>query len=83
MIDESTDVSVIKELVIYARYLSASGDVKNSFLSIVELPNDTAEVTEEQLVSFLEKSSISLSHLVGFVSDGASVMTGCHNGVAV
>ena len=73
---------MIKELVIYARYLSA-GDVKNSFLSIVELPNGTAEVIEEQLVLFLEKSSISLSHLVGFASDGASVMTGCHNGVPV
>ena len=57
--------------------------MKNSFLSIVELPNGTAEVIEEKLVSFLEKSSISLSHLVGFASDGASVMTGCHNGVAV
>ena len=82
MIDESTDISVIKELVIYARYLSASGEVKNVFLSIVELPNSTADVIEESLVSFLDKSSISLSHLVGFASDGANVMTGCHNGVA-
>jgi len=83
VIDESTDVNVIKELVIYVRYLSAYGEVKNSFLSIIELPNGTAEVVEEKLVLFLEKSSISLSHLVGFVSDGANAMTGCHNGVAV
>ena len=82
MIDESTDVSVIKELVIYVRYLSASGEIKNSFLSIVELPKGTAEVNE-QLVPFLKKSSILLSHLVGFASDRANVMTGCHNGVAV
>ena len=31
----------------------------------------------------MKKSSILLSHLVGFASDGASVMTGCHNEVAV
>ena len=83
MIDESTDVSVIKELVIYARYLSASGEVKNSFLLIDELPNGTVEVIEEQLVPFLKKSSILLSHLVDFASDRANVMTGCYNGVAV
>jgi len=66
----------IKELVIYARYLSASGEVKNSFLSIVELSNGTAEVIEEKLVSFLEV----IHHLVGFASDGASVMGGCLTG---
>ena len=82
IIDESTDISVIKELVIYARYLSASGEVKNVFSSIVELPNGTADVIKESLVSFLDKSSISLSCLVGFASDGANVMTGCRNGVA-
>ena len=81
MIEESTDISVIKELVIYARYLSASAEVKNTFLSIVELPNDTTDVIERSLVSFLDKSSILLSRLVGFASDGVNVMTGCHNGV--
>jgi len=34
---------------------------QNSFLSSNELPNGTAEVIKEQLVSFLENSSISLS----------------------
>ena len=61
MIDKSTDISVIKELVIYARYLSASAEVKNIFLSIVELPNGTADVIEKSLISFLDKSSILLS----------------------
>ena len=37
---------------------------------------------EESLIPFLGKSSISLSHLVGFASDGANVMTGCCIGVA-
>lgn len=82
MIDESIDIGVIKELVIYTRYLSAFGDVKNAFLTIMELTNGTADVIEESLVSFLNKSSISLSRLVGFASDGANVMTGCRNGVA-
>ena len=60
----------------------STAEIKNTFLSIVELPNGTVDVIEKSLASFLDKSSILLSRLVGFASDGANVMTGCHNGVA-
>ena len=82
MIDESTDISVINEMVIYGRYIDSSAIVKTSFLKIVQLTNGTADTIEEALLGFLSDKSIPLSRLVGFGSDGASVMTGCVSGVA-
>ena len=40
-IDETTDVSVTKQLIVYARYL-VSGVVHSSFISMLELPDGTA-----------------------------------------
>ena len=43
MTDKTTDVAVLKELVLYARYLSADGKVKSIYLNIQDLFNGTAE----------------------------------------
>ena len=56
--------------------------LKLSFSKIVELTNGCAEKIEEALVTYLDKYSIPLSRLVSSGSDGASVMTGKHSGVA-
>ncbi len=81
MIDETTDIAIINEMVIYVRYLSPEAEICTSFLAILELNNGTAETVEKALLTYLEDSSIPLSSLVGFGSDGASVMTGRLNGV--
>ena len=82
MIDETTDTSIIKEMVIYTRYISPEAEVCTSFLAIVELPNGTSETVEKALTNYLESNNIPLSSLVGFGTDGAAVMIGRHNGVA-
>ena len=82
MIDETTDVSVLKELVVYALYLTTGAKVCTSFLAIIDLPNGTAETVERYLTTYLESKNIPISRMVGFGTDGASVMTGKHNGVA-
>lgn len=81
MIDETTDISIIKEMVIYTRYISSEAEVCTSFLAIVELPNGTAETVEKALTTYLDDNNIPISSLVGFGTDGASVMTGRLNGV--
>ena len=81
MIDESTDVAILKEMVVYARYIS-DGDVKTTFLHISELFNGKADTIESSLLACLEENDLPLSKLVGLGTDGASVMTGRHNGVA-
>lgn len=82
MVNVSTDVAILKELVIYCRYVASSGKVHTSFLSILQLFNGTAEAVEEALRACLEGKSMPSSHLVGFSSDGAAVMTGRNSGVA-
>ena len=82
MVDETTDVAILKEMVVYIRYLSPAAKVCTSFLTIIELPNGTAETVEKYLTTYLESKLILLSNMVGFGSDGASVMIGRHNGVA-
>ena len=82
MIDETTDVAILKEMVVYVRYLSSEGKPCTQFLTITELPNGTAETVEKYLLRYLESKTIPLSCMVGFGSDGAAVMTGRHNGVA-
>ena len=82
MVDESTDISIAKEMVMYGRYLDSGAVIKMSFLRIVELPNGSADTVEEAFLSYLSDRSISLSNLVGFGSDDAAVMTGRVSGVA-
>ena len=79
LIDETAD---IKEMVIYVRFINSNVQIQTIFLRIVELTNGFAKMIEEALMTYLDKYSIPLSRLVGFGSDGASVMIGKHSGVA-
>ena len=83
MIDESTDVAVLTEMVIYVRYISPEAEVCTHFLTITELPDGTAEAIERTVTTYLEHKGLSIAQMVGFGSDGAAVMTGWHNGVGV
>ena len=82
MTDETTDVAVLKELVLYARYLSADGKVKSIYLKIQDLFNGTAETIYEAITKYCASKGISLNKCMGFGSDGASVMTGVRSGVS-
>ena len=52
MIDETTDVAVLNEMVIYARYVQ-SGKVVTTFLNICELSNGTADTIETTLLAYI------------------------------
>lgn len=80
--DESTDTSNLKQLVIFIRIL-VEGKAQTHFLRIADISDGRAETIEGKLLSVCSQSEISLNKVFGFGSDGASVMTGCHNGVAV
>ena len=81
MIDESTDVSILKQLVVYGRGI-VNGELECHFLGIRDLFNGTAETIESALCNFLVDVNIDLNSVSSFGSDGASVMTGRHDGVA-
>ena len=80
MIDETMDVAVLNEMVIYARYIE-NGKVATSFLKICELFNGTADTIETTLVTYMEDKGLLVSKMVGLGTDGANVTTGIRNGV--
>ena len=82
-IDESTDISVSKMLVIYFKFrLSDSSVYKTVFSGIIKLQACDAETIVEAIKDFYKSNNLDLSKLVMFTSDGASVMLGSTNGVA-
>lgn len=82
MTDESTDIAVLKQLVLVGRYLTDDG-IKTSFLCITDIPNGTAETIEGAMLKFIGEKTLQISRLCAFGSDGASIMTGRLSGVAV
>ncbi|XP_078581210.1 zinc finger protein 862-like [Branchiostoma floridae x Branchiostoma japonicum] len=82
MIDETTDVAVTKQLIIYARYLTEKHKVKTSFLGIVAIDDGKADTIVAAIQAFLTSVDLDINRMAGFGSDGAAVMVGRRNGVA-
>ena len=85
MTDESTDIAVMKQLVLVGRYLPTESDtgIQTSYLHIVDLPNGTADTIETAMLRYLSDKTLPVTKLHAFGSDGASVMTGRLTGVGV
>jgi hypothetical protein len=81
MIDESTDISTSKNLVMMARFVE-NELVVTKFLDLIYVESGKADCIVEAITNYFEKNSLSFKNLVGFSSDGASTMTGRINGVA-
>ena len=94
MFDETTDCSVIEQLVIRTRYIDSDGVLKVKFVKMLDALKPTAEEdrTHNQIISlnatnianqvkdFVLSKQLMFSKLVGIGTDGAPVMTGKHNG---
>lgn len=81
LVDESTDVAVEKHLAVYVRYISPDMRPVERFLQLTELTKSDAATIHAVLREVLEDRGVSMHKLVGFGSDGASVMTGEQTGV--
>ena len=81
MIDESTDISTTKALMVHAHFLD-NGTKKTRFLAYVMLTECDAVSIEESLAHVVKDYDLTYNNCYGFGSDGASVMTGRQNGVA-
>ncbi|KAH9128264.1 hypothetical protein LEN26_009124 [Aphanomyces euteiches] len=82
MVDESNDISSSKNLVVMARHV-VYGVVQVRLLGILALLNGTAESITLSILDLISRSDLGRVRLVGFASDGASVMIGCKSGVAL
>ena len=88
--DEVTDISNICHLLTFLRYYDIEeGTTKTSFVHTSDLLEESettstdAESIFNSLCNTLQNDlDLNLEELIGFCSDGASVMTGSQNGVA-
>ncbi|XP_070563189.1 zinc finger protein 862-like isoform X2 [Ptychodera flava] len=84
MMDETTDVSVMKQLITYARYIKISGnqaEVKTLFVNIDDLVDGKAETIVKSTEKMFEDLDWSFQQCSAFGSDGAAVMVGSKSGV--
>ena len=84
LIDETTDISVTKKMVIYGRTVTNDCQQKTFFLGNVafEEPHVNATLIYTRLKAFLVNRGVGVDKVFGFGSDGASIMTGSKTGVA-
>ena len=84
--DEAADVAVLQQLIIFLKDVNPDmGVAKTEFLAtkcIDDPRGANAEVITDHILDTLKECHLELRNLKSFVSDGASVMTGEHNGVA-
>ena len=85
IIDEATDIALTKQLDLCVQYFDIeTAIVKVCYLKLLEIATGNAEtITDAILSHFISHPSIKIdiNKLAGAATDGASVMTGCHEGV--
>ncbi|XP_068708005.1 zinc finger protein 862-like [Montipora foliosa] len=82
LVDESTDISVTKMLVIYARLVKLETfKPETRFVTNAHVADGTAATITESITKALNQRNVSLQKVTGLGSDGASVMTSNKKGV--
>ncbi|XP_068203116.1 zinc finger MYM-type protein 6-like [Palaemon carinicauda] len=82
IIDESTDLSTLKDLVLLARFYDQNVQKTcDMFLDLLEVKDCTAQGIYTSIVNFFDVHSIPVENLIGFASDNASVMMGERGGL--
>ncbi|XP_050710711.1 zinc finger protein 862-like [Eriocheir sinensis] len=82
IIDESTDLSTQKHLVLIARFYDLEVQKTcDHFLSLLEVTDCTAQGIFSSIVQFFDRHLIPMKNVIGFASDNASVMMGEKGGV--
>lgn len=83
MLDETTDVVVTKEVIVYAHYLGKDSKVQTSFIAMEEVADCRADTIMRVLKKVCNDNHLDIERkLVAFGSDRAAVMIAQHGGVA-
>ena len=81
LLDETTDISVSKQMIAYCHIL-VNGELQSNFLIIMELIDGKADTIVKALKEFLSSKDVDVQQITSLGSDGASVMIGKKNGVS-
>lgn len=76
IVDETTDVSMVKSLVLVARYVDSARVVQDRFTALLELTKVDARSIFNLIKEFFATHEIPLKNLIGLATDGANVMAG-------
>lgn len=80
IIDESTDVAVIKYLYLCVKYFGTKNlGVKIEFLGIIKVNQCTAKALNDHVCNFLNDLGLDITNLVGIGTDGANNLCGKYN----
>lgn len=83
IIDETTDISTDKCLVMVVRqYNMSQGKTNDNFFKLVKPENGKGETICNAVLEALESNNIPLQNFIGFATDNASAMVGRINGVS-
>lgn len=81
-LDKSTTIAVEKVMVVMVRNINhIPGQVDSLFLSLSEVPDASVSGLFSSLEAIVHEKKLSFTTLVGFATDGTSVMQGRHNSV--
>jgi len=82
LVDESTDISVIKYLGITAIYYSTfQNKIVTTFFGLEELVECNAAAIVKAILNSLKAYELDIKNVIGIGTDNASVMVGINNGV--
>ncbi|KAH7331559.1 hypothetical protein KP509_20G040300 [Ceratopteris richardii] len=83
LIDESTDRTIHKHLILYVLYISDArkGHIKCDFVELLAVENGSAKCIYDVVNKFLNDNMLDVHKLIVIATDGASVMTGHKTGV--
>ncbi|KAH7426346.1 hypothetical protein KP509_11G097500 [Ceratopteris richardii] len=83
LIDESTDRTIKKHLIIYILYVSnaGKGPTRCVFIELLSVENGNAKSIFDIVSKFLQDNMLDIRKLIAIAIDGASVMVGHKTGV--
>lgn len=82
IIDECTDVSTSKSLVLVVRFYDAHVEiVSDYFLALIKIEHSSASGIFGAICNFFQENQIPFKNLIGFAADNAATMMGHKSGV--
>ena len=81
LIDETTDVSVKKQLIMYCRYMKGDSSTETKYIAMLPIPDGKAETITNAVLGKARELGLDPQKMVAMGSDGASVMLGRRSGV--
>ena len=81
MVDETTDVSNVEQVVICLRWVDENFEVQEEFVALFEVASTGAEIIYAAITDVFLRLNLAISKVHGQCYDGAATMSGSKSGV--